>query len=193
VAEALSEDYANGQRRSDRHTIQEAFMRVSRLYAQSLLLAATASFFSADWRVRAQSTQSAASEQDLLLGSWRLDLAKSRYSPGPPPRNETRTYARDAAGVRGTIRRQRDDGRQEVIEYRADFDREYPVMGTEAYDTIRLKRIDARTAEAVLSHAGRVFGTARRVISEDGRTLTITFRHEDQGRLENNIAIYRKE
>ena len=50
--------------------------------------------------------------------------------------------------MKGTIRRLRDDGRQEVIEYRADFDHEYPVMGTEAYDTIRLKRIDAHTAEA---------------------------------------------
>jgi hypothetical protein len=135
---------------------------------QSLLLAATASFFSQDDRVRAQSV---AAEQDALLGSWQLDLAKSRYVPGPPPRSETRTYVRDRDGMRGTIRRLRDDGREEVIEYRADFDHEYPVMGTEAYDTIRLKRIDARTAEAVLSHAGRVFGTAL---------------------LENNTAVYRK-
>ena len=66
----------------------------------------------------------------------------------------------------------------EVIEYRADFDHEYPVMGTPAYDTIQLKRIDAYTAEAVLSHAGRVFGTARRVVSPDGRALTIMFRQE---------------
>jgi hypothetical protein len=164
-------------------------MRSSRLFVHSLLLAATASFFSHDGRVRAQSV---AAEQDALVGSWQLDLVKSRYVPGPPPRSETRTYVRDKDGMKGTIRRLRDDGRQEVIEYRADFDHEYPVMGTEAYDTIRLKRIDAHTAEAVLSHAGRVFGTARRVVSEDGRTLTITFRQEDRGLLENNIAVYRK-
>jgi hypothetical protein len=131
--------------------------------------------------------------QDLLLGTWRLDLAKSTYVPGPPPRSETRTYARDGDGVKGTIRRQRADGRKEVIEYRADFDHEYPVMGTEAYDTIRLKRIDARTAEVVLSHAGRVYGRARRVISEDGLTLTIAFRQGDRETFTNNVAIYRKE
>jgi hypothetical protein len=141
-------------------------------------------------RVRAQAVTA---EQDLLLGVWQLDVAKSRYTPGPPPRNETRTYVRDKEGLKGTIQRRRDDGKTEVIEYRADFDHEYPVTGTEAYDTIRLKRIDARTAEAVLSHAGRVFGTARRVVSEDGRTLTITFRQEDQGHLTNNVAIYRKQ
>jgi hypothetical protein len=165
-------------------------MRGSRLLLQSLLVAAAASFFIQDGLLGAQS---GSSEQDLLIGTWRLDLAKSRYTPGPPPRNETRTYVRDKEGMQGTIRRLREDGREEVIEYRADFDHEYPVMGTQAYDTIRLKRIDSRTAEAVLSHAGRVFGTARRVIAEDGRTLTITFRQEDRGTLENNIAVYRKQ
>src|SRR5262245_6509724 len=164
-------------------------MRSLLLIVQSVLVAAVASFFCHDGRLRAQSVTS---EQDLLLGQWQLDLAKSRYIPGPPPRSETRTYVRDKDGMKGTIRRQRDDGREEVIEYRADFDREYPVMGTEAYVTIRLRRIDAHTADAVLSHAGRVFGTARRVVSEDGRTLTITFRQEDRGVLENNTAVYRK-
>jgi hypothetical protein len=155
-----------------------------------LLLAVTAGVFGADGRLRAQAI---ASEQEILLGAWRLDLAKSRYVPGPPPRSEMRTYVRDPEGVKGTIQRRREDGREEVIEYRADFDREFPVMGTPAYDTIKLKRIDARTAEAVLSHAGRVFGTARRVISDDGRTMTITFRQEDRGVLESNTAVYRKQ
>jgi hypothetical protein len=163
-------------------------MRGSRL-VQYLLLAAAASVVNQGGGVRAQSVTA---EQDLLLGAWQLDLGKSRYIPGPPPRGETRTYVRDKDGMKGTIRRQRDDGREEVIEYRADFDREYPVMGTEAYDTIRLKRVDPYTAEAVLSHAGRVFGTARRVVSPDGRTLTITFRQEDRGILESNTAVYRK-
>ena len=164
-------------------------MRSSLVFVQFLVLAATTSFFGSE-RLRGQSVSA---EQDLLIGSWQLDLVKSRYTPGPPPRSEVRTYVRDKDGMKGTIRRRRDDGREEVIEYRADFDREYPVMGTPAYDTIRLKRIDDRTAEAVLSHAGRVFGTARRAISEDGRTLTITFRQENQGHLESNIAVYRKQ
>ena len=101
-------------------------MRSSLVFVEFLLLAATASFFGPDGRLRAQSV---AAEQDLLLGSWQLDLVKSRYTPGPPPRSEVRTYVRDNEGMKGTIRRRREDGREEVIEYRADFDREYPVMG----------------------------------------------------------------
>ena len=33
--------------------------------------------------------------------------------------------------MKGTIERRRADGMVEVIEYRADFDHEYPVMGTQ--------------------------------------------------------------
>jgi hypothetical protein len=133
-------------------------------------------------------------DQDLLLGTWQLNLEKSRYSPGPAPTSETRTYARDGSGIEGTIRRSFPDGRSERIEYRADYDREYPVSGTAEYDHLILKRINEYTAEAVLSHAGKIFGTARRVIARDGKTMTITFQR-DQGSGEKvyNVAVYDKE
>jgi hypothetical protein len=134
-----------------------------------------------------------ARDHERLVGTWRLDVARSKYSPGPPLKSETRTYTRDRSGVIGRIERHYADGRQEIIDYRADLDREVPVSGTQAYDAIRLKRIDEYTTEGVLSHAGRVFGTSRRVLSPDGRTMTITFRREEPGDMVNNIAFYRKD
>ena len=74
---------------------------------QYLLLVATASVIN---QGEGAGAQSVAAEQNLLLGAWQLDLAKSRYVPGPPPRSETRTYVRDKDGMKGTIRRQRDEG-----------------------------------------------------------------------------------
>jgi hypothetical protein len=119
-------------------------------------------------------------EPDQLVGAWRLDVAKSRYRPGPSPVSETRTYVRDGDNVLGVIRRTFADGRRQSIEYTANYDREYPVTGTEDYDHVVLKRIDRYTSEAVLSHAGRVFGTARRVIAADGKSMTITFRRDSE-------------
>jgi hypothetical protein len=128
---------------------------------------------------------------DHLVGVWQVNLPKSRYFPGPAPINETRTYTREGDGVVGVIQRAFPDGRRERIEYTANYDREYPVMGTENYDHVVLKRIDEYTSEAVLSHAGRVYGTARRVIANDGRTMTITFRRENQsGPSVYNVAVY---
>ena len=128
---------------------------------------------------------------DQLIGVWQLNASKSRYFPGPPPTSETRTYSREGDSVVGVIRRTFKDGRRERIEYTADFDREYPVMGTEDYDHVVLKRIDDYTSEAVLSHAGRVYGIARRVIASDNRSMTITFRRENQsGASVYNVVIY---
>ena len=135
----------------------------------------------------------AVDEQAPLLGTWRMNLAKSRYMPGPPPVSETRTFSRDRTGVVGTVQRRLLDGRSETIQYRADYAREYPVSGTEAYDAVIFRRIDRYTAEAVLSHAGRVYGTALRVVARDGRTMTITFRGEQSNGVDvHNIVLYDK-
>jgi hypothetical protein len=131
--------------------------------------------------------------ENLLLGTWRIDLQASRYSPGPPVRSETRTYIRDDKGIAGRIDRTHADGRREVIDYRADVEQQVPVSGTRAYDAIRLTRMDMYTTEGVLSHAGRVFGYSRRTISPDGRTMTITFRRGEPGDMVNNVVVYRKE
>ena len=161
---------------------------VPRLLASAVL---GSSILIAQPHLLAQSASAAAAEQ-ALVGTWRLDVAKSKYSPGPPLKAETRIYTRDASGIQGRIDRQYADGRHEVIDYRADLDREVPVSGTKAYDAVRLKRVDAHTTEGVLSHAGRTFGFSRRVIAADGKTMTIWFRREEPGDMVNNLAVYTK-
>jgi len=160
-------------------------MRLLRLLVVSLLAVGTTSVLTA------QSTSP--KEPDQLIGAWRLDVARSRYRPGPAPTSETRTYVRDGENVLGVIQRAFPDGRRQRIEYTANYDREYPVIGTEDYDHVVLKRIDRYTSEAVLSHAGRVFGTARRVIAADGKSMTITFRRDSEtGVSVLNVAYYDK-
>lgn len=139
----------------------------------------------------AQKNAPAAKMPDHLVGVWQLNVAKSRYFPGPGPTSETRTYRRDGGDVVGVIQRLFKDGRRERIEYTANFDREYPVMGTEDYDHVTLKRIDEYTSEAVLSHAGRVYGIARRAIASDDKSMTITFRRENEsGPSVYNVVYY---
>jgi len=125
-----------------------------------------------------------------LLGTWKLDLSKSKYFPGPAPLSETRIYTADGEGVQGVINRVYADHHAEIIEWRANYDREQAVTGTPAYDAITLKKLDDYTSVSTLSHAGVVFGTARRVISTDGRTMTITFERKTAEDTVRNIAVY---
>lgn len=162
-------------------------MRLPRFLVVALIAVGTTTVLTA------QSTSPSSRAPDELVGAWRLDVAKSRYRPGPAPKSETRTYIRDGENVLGVIQRVFPDGRRERIEYTANYDREYPVTGTEDYDHVVLKRIDRYTSEAVLSHAGRVFGTARRVIAADGKSMTITFRRDSEtGVSVLNVAHYDK-
>jgi len=136
--------------------------------------------------------QAPALGEKVLLGTWRLDLAKSKYFPGPAPLSETRIYTADKDGVLGVINRVYADRRAEIIEYRANYDREQTVTGTPAYDAIKLKKIDDYTSVSTLSHAGMVFGTARRAISPDGDTMTITFERKTSDDTIRNVAVYRR-
>jgi hypothetical protein len=56
--------------------------------------------------VLASSAPSLRAQVDPSLGTWKMNLAKSKYSPGPPPMSETQTYeAFGAGGVKCTIDR----------------------------------------------------------------------------------------
>jgi hypothetical protein len=130
---------------------------------------------------------------ELLLGTWKLDVAKSKYSPGPPLKDETRVYTRGADGTKGVVTRTYADGQVEKFEYVANFGGEYMVTGTPAYDAVKLTRVDDFSSQAVLTHAGMVYGVARRVLSPDGKTMTITFDRKNVDTPVHNVAVYHKQ
>jgi hypothetical protein len=138
-----------------------------------------------------QASQRAPVDETSLVGTWVLDLSRSKYFPGPPPRSETRTYTATPEGVRGVVKRLLADGRVETMEYLANYDNEIAVTGTVPYDALKLTKVDEFTSEAVLTHAGLVYGTAKRVISRDGKTMTIAFQRRDT--TISNTAIYRRQ
>ena len=135
--------------------------------------------------------QRAPADQSMLVGTWVLDLSRSQYFPGPPPRSETRTYTATPEGVRGVVKRLHADGHLETIQYIANYDNEVAVTGTEAFDAIKMTKLDEFTSESVLMHAGIAFGTARREISRDGKTMTITFHRRDT--TASNTARYQRQ
>ena len=164
--------------------------RTTRLLFTALLGGAISVWAAHPMPVPGQS--SATSDEDrLLLGIWKLNLAKSKYRSGPPPQSQTRTYEPQGQGVKATIKTTYADGRSSTVGYVANYDSlEYAVTGSPDADTIALKRVAPRTAEATLSHAGRVMATASRVISEDGNMLTITYQGVQLGNHVDYVAVY---
>ena len=159
-----------------------------------LLLVVLAAFISLPVvpTVHALQCRATAEPPPQLIGTWRLNVAKSKYSPGPALRSETRVYARSADGVKGVVSRVYGDGRAERFEYMANFGKDIMVTGIPEYDSVTLRKVDDLTSDAVLSHAGNVYGVARRTIAADGRTMTITFDRKSQEARVHNVAVYDK-
>src|SRR5260370_32993428 len=103
---------------------------------------------------------------DPTVGTWKLNTAKSKYSPGPAPTSATITYEETADGIKRTGENVLPDGTKTSFEYTAKYDgKDYPVTGSDTFDMIALKRINDRTTEATLKKSGKVVSTARRVVT----------------------------
>jgi hypothetical protein len=60
--------------------------------------------------------------------------------------------------------------------------------------SLRLKRINATTVERTDKKGGKVVQTITRVMSADGKALTITTKGTNaQGQAVNNVAVYEKQ
>ena len=99
---------------------------------------------------------------DPTVGTWKLNTAKSKYSPGPTPTSATITYEDTADGIKRTGENVLPDGTKTSFEYTAKYDgKDYPVTGSDTIDMIALKRINDRTTEATLKKSGKVVSTAK--------------------------------
>jgi hypothetical protein len=132
---------------------------------------------------------------DPTIGTWKLNLAKSKYTPGPPPKSATITYEETADGIKRTGESIDAEGKATSFTYTAKYDgKEYPVSGSDLYDTIALKRINDDTIEATLKKSGKVGSTARRTVSKDGKTMTLTISGTNtKGEKVHNVAVYEKQ
>jgi hypothetical protein len=111
-----------------------------------------------------------------LLGTWKLNVAKSTFSPGPPPTSMTITYSMVGTdGMKIAVDVAPADGAAQHWEMTAHYDgKDYPVNGNPAADMISLKKVDDLTGESTFKKDGKISATNVRKISADGKTLTIT-------------------
>jgi hypothetical protein len=128
-------------------------------------------------------------------GTWKLNLAKSKYTPGPPPKSATITYEETVDGIKRTGGSVDAEGKTTPFEYTAKYDgKDYPVTGQDLYDAITIKRIDDHTAESTLRKSGKAVGNARRVVSKDGKVMTLTITGTNsKGEKVHNVAVYDKQ
>jgi len=123
----------------------------------------------------ATSSMTSFAQTDPFIGTWKLNLAKTKYSPGPPPQSGTVTYEAVGQGYKITIKGTDADGKPINSQFTGNFDgKDYPVSGNPDQDMTTLKRIDAYKIEFTRKKAGKVVATVTSAVSKDGKTRTVT-------------------
>lgn len=121
-------------------------------------------------------------QPDPFTGTWKLNVAKSKMQPATASQRETLVLT--VVGDEETLVTDAvtSAGEPEVMKYTARYDGKiYPGTTTISGKTVQvqkmnvvLHKIDTRTRERVGMADGKVTFRARRVLSEDGKTLTST-------------------
>jgi len=130
---------------------------------------------------------------DSQIGLWKLNLAKSKYNPGPAPKSATTKVEAAGPGVKITVDQVAADGKPIHWEVTANYDgKDNRIVGTNPdADMAARTRIDANTIQTVNKKGGKVTTTQRSAVSADGKTRTVTTTGTDaQGRTVNNVAVY---
>lgn len=130
-----------------------------------------------------------------LAGTWKLNVAKSTYSPGPPPKSMTIVYTPAGDTMKISAEVVPATGAPQKWEMTAAYDgKPHPVTGNPDADMIAMKRIDEHTGESTFTKGGKVMAVNTRVLSADGKTLTITSKGVTaDGKPRNDVAVYEKQ
>jgi hypothetical protein len=111
-----------------------------------------------------------------LVGTWKLNVTKSEFDPGPAPKSLTRTVEAQGDGVKYMFDGVAADGKPVAYSFSVKFDgKDNPIMGSmpSGADTISAKRIDANNFEATLKKGSKVIGTSKVTVSKDGMVTTV--------------------
>ncbi len=134
----------------------------------------------------------AAPPEDPVVGTWKLNLDKSTYSPAPPPKRETRIYEGDSET--NTVSWTGVSAAGMPVSGHITFGidgKDYPIEGSPDYDSISVKRVDKFAIDTKLKKGGKVVGTTHRVVSQDGKVMTLTSKvTAPTGAVETWVRVY---
>jgi len=137
----------------------------------------------------------ALAQNQQFVGTWKVDVAKSRYEPGAAPRNETLRFEPVGDGFKVSL-----DGVNQQGPYHSEatgkFDGiDVPVVATPARQarfSYAFSRVDDRTWQMVIKVNGEPRLLVRNVVSEDGKAMRGVSTVTNRGQV-NQDVIYVKQ
>jgi hypothetical protein len=129
-----------------------------------------------------------------FAGTWKLNLEKSKYKTGTPPKEQTVMIAESGSDLEVTVSGTAADGSAIMSHYTV------PAQGGEGkiiqspYEAVSGKRMGSNQLDITYSKGGKVALTVHSRISADGKTRTINMKGTDtQGKPVDAVVVYDKQ
>ena len=125
-------------------------------------------------------------------GTWQLNVAKSKFEPGPPLKSQTRTIKTEGDKQTQTVETVAADGKSTRSRSTYSMDgKDYPITGAAEFESVAPKKVDESRIDATLKRGGKVVATTSRTLSKDKKTMTVTTKGTNRtGQAMNNVLVY---
>jgi hypothetical protein len=131
------------------------------------------------------------------VGTWKLNLAKSKYEGTQAPKTLTRTVTAEGTGLRYSFEGEAADGSKISYGFTSKLDgSDSAVSGVgmpAGADTAALGRTSAHKITGVLKKGGAKIGTVWADISSDGKTVTVDTKGKIDGKEVKTHQVYDKQ
>ena len=137
---------------------------------------------------------SVAAQADPFAGTWTLNVAKSKYEPGPAPKSGSVTFTTKGTSVTAAIVGVSGAGENLKWGYTGVVDgKDHPLTGSPDGDTISLRQVSPLSVETTYKLKGKVTLVNVRTVTADGKTMTVTTKGTDaKGQKVNNLQVFEK-
>jgi hypothetical protein len=141
-------------------------------------------------------------QKNAASGVWKLDVEKSKFTPGPGPKSATLTIDASGTGVKTTYDEIEADDSHVGYEYATTGSdgTDCPVAGTGqtallgGADTVVVKHFGSSSLGVHFKKSGQIVAANNTVVSKDGKTMKITSQGADaKGQPISSVTVWSKQ
>jgi hypothetical protein len=134
---------------------------------------------------------------DAFTGTWKLNVAKSKFGPGTEVKEITVVVAEQGANLVVSVKGTAGDGQPIAVKYTLPI-KGGPVTYAEGAPTSGVtattRRVNANTIDSTSSLNGKEVGSSHSVVSADGKTLTRVVKGVDaEGKPFQTTEVYERQ
>lgn len=112
-----------------------------------------------------------------FVGTWKLNVARSKFEGVPTPKSLTRTVVVDGKGAKYTFEGVAADGAPISYGFSTNYDgKDNPVTGKGmpgGADSVSLGKISGNKSSGILKKGGKEIGKSEVEVSKDGKVTTV--------------------